>query len=217
MHTAVAVGEIFQGKASREKKDKIETIKAENYSLYFLFDGVFALPNTSRAVAMALKFARANYAKYEKGSSFRLADMMRDINAEIVASGLPNPHTAYATVFVPVDEEGEAKASWLGEVGVCLVSNRSIVDLTRRGPVLEEKLLGMEKLRAGDFKEATIKNKKNYILLVSDGFYKFMDGNKRDDFVRIFNNPKLISVKTVVERFVKIRTFQDAAYILIKR
>ncbi|MDO8260464.1 MAG: hypothetical protein Q7T50_03125, partial [Candidatus Magasanikbacteria bacterium] len=150
MHTAVAVGEIFQGKASREKKDKIETIKAENYSLYFLFDGVFTLPNTSRAIAMALKFARANYAKYAKGSSFRLVDMMRDINTEIVASGLPNPHTAYAVVFVPDDEEGDAKASWLGEVGVCLVSNRSIVDLKKRGPVLEEKLLGMDKLRAGD-------------------------------------------------------------------
>ena len=215
MHTAVAIGEIFQGKASREKKDKIETIKTEKYSLYFLFDGIFTLPNTSRAIAMALKFARANFAKYEKGNSYRLADLMRDINVEIVASGLPNPHTAFAAVFVPVDEDNEAKASWLGEVGVCMVSNRSIVDLTRRD-YKDEKLLGMNNLKPGDFKEASLKNTKNSILLASDGFYKFMEG-KRDDLVRIFNNPRLSSTKVILERFVKNRTFQDAAYILVKR
>lgn len=214
MHTARAVGEIFQGKSSREKKDKIETIRAENYSLYFLFDGVFTLPNTSRAIAMALKFARANFKKYENGQSFRLAYLMRDINADIVASALPNPHTAFAAAFVPDDIEQEAKATWLGGVGVCLVSNQSIVDLTKKEADME-KLLGM-KLTKGDFREAVLKNKKNSILLVSDGFYKFMEG-KRDDLVRIFNNPKLASAKVILERFVRNRTFQDATYVLIRR
>lgn len=214
MHTARAIGDIFQGKSSREKKDKIETIKGKNYSLYFLFDGVFTLPNTSRAIALALKFARANFLKYENGTSFRLADLMRDINSEIVASGLPNPHTAFAAAFVPDDLEKEAKAAWLGGVGVCLVSNQSIVDLTKKETDLE-KLLGMN-LTKGDFREAVLKNKKNSILLASDGFYKFMEG-KRDDLVRIFNNPKLASAKVILERFVKNRTFQDATYVLIKR
>lgn len=215
MHTAFAIGEIFKGKASPEKKDKIEEIKGEDYSLYFLFDGCFSLPNTSRAIAIALKFTRENFNKYEKAKSFELAKMMSDIHKEILKSGITNPHTAYAVAFVPQDIEKEAKISWLGEVGVFSVSKKSLIALSSQ-KVNSEKLLGSSKTKLGDFREAILRNKNNSILLTSDGFASFMEG-KIKDFIRIFNNAKLMGTKTAVTRFVKNRTFQDASYIYIRR
>lgn len=215
MHTAVAIGEIFKGKSSPEKKDKIEEIKGENYSLYFLFDGCFSLPNTSRAIAISLKFVRSNFKKYEKAKSFELAKMMNDIHKGILELGISNPHTAYAAAFVPQEVEQDAKVSWLGEVGVFAVSNKSLITLSSQKPNVE-KLLGSIKTKSGDFREAILHNKKNGILLASDGFANFMEG-KTKDFVRILNNAKLMGVKTAVNRFVKNRTFQDATYIYIRR
>ncbi len=215
MHTSVAIGEIFQGKSSPEKKDKIEEIRGKKYSLYFLFDGVFSLPNTSRAIAFALKWARTNYQKYEKNNSFDLAGMMWDIQKQIKKSGLPEPHTAYAVAFVPQDIDKEAKLSWLGNMGVFGVAKKELISLNQKKDN-QVKLLGSEMTKKGDFREAILRNKSNGILLTSDGFADFLNGRTKD-FVKIFNQQKLMVVKAAVTRFVKNRTFQDATYIYIRR
>lgn len=201
-------------------EDKILVIKTNQYSLYFLFDGVGSATHAFDAVEMCSGFISKNYQKYEQSKKFQLSKLMYDTHLYLVESKLPEALSTYVAMFVPTQENQAISISSMGDSRIYGVSNQYITKYTEDDSVPNidnaiTKSLGMLKLTDTDFNQNDFMPKESRYLFSSDGFYKLMEKNVQS-FYEILNFSKFINIKKALQKNIIENNSDDASYILIE-
>jgi len=203
-----------------ENEDKVLTITAEGYSLFFLFDGVGSALHALDAVQISTSFISSNYKNYEKDNDFELAKLMYDTHLEIIKSNLSEALSTYVALHVPHEENLEITISSMGDSRIYGVSNQYVSQYTEDDSVpnvenVITKSLGMLKLEYTDFSQKKFIPKEARYLVCSDGFYKLMEKNL-EVFYETLNFSRFANIKKKLLKDIVGNNTDDASYILIK-
>lgn len=205
-----------------KNEDKILIIKADKYSLYFLFDGVGSALHALDAVEISNNFISKYYKNYEQGEKFQLSKLMYDTHLQIINSKIPDAFSTYIAMFVPKQNNSEVSISSMGDSRIYEISKSKqyITACTEDDSIpnrenIITKSLGMPALSETDFGQKDFIPKQSKYLLASDGFYKLMEKNMQR-FHEILNFSKLVNIKKSLKKVIVNNNSDDASYILIK-
>lgn len=202
----------------KENEDKILVIDDDQYSLFFLFDGVGSAKNALEAVDISTRFILKSYQKYLDNGIFKLSKLMFDVHNEIIRSKLAEAFSTYVSMFIPQNEDQKVSVSSMGDSRLYGITNQYILQLTDDDNVpgvenIITKSLGMLRLSEKDFiQKDFFPNEKRY-LLSSDGFYKLMEKNKQV-FHENMNFARLVNTKKALHKDILNNNTDDASYIL---
>jgi len=212
------ISQSLQGTTHPRNEDGLLYIEENNYQLFFVFDGVSMAANSDMAVQIAGDYIKANYRQYYKNSDYSLIDLMYDINQNIINSNIVEALTTYCALFC---EKGgrKAKFSNLGDSRIYSLTDRTIEQLSvddslYPGSNVITRCLGTNYLEKSDFREDWVSADAGRFLLCTDGFYSFLEGNKKH-FIDLLNQPDLLSIKIGLKELISGRNRDDATYILI--
>lgn len=201
-------------------EDKILIIDDDQYSLFFLFDGVGSAKNALEAINIAARFISKSYKEYENGDKFKLSKLMFNVHNEIMRSKFTEALSTYVAMFIPHKDDQEVSVSSLGDSRIYSVSNQYILQQTDDDNFsgvenVITKCLGMLRLCKEDFIQIDFFPRERRFLLVSDGFYKLMDKSIKV-FHETMNFSRLTNTKKALYKNIINKNTDDASYILVK-
>lgn len=212
------ISQSLRGTTHHTNEDSLLIIEETIYQLFFVFDGVSMAANSDMAVQIAVDHIKTNYRQFYKNSDYRLIDLMYDVNQKIINSNITEALTTYCALFI---EKGGHNAifSNLGDSRIYSLTDHTIEQLTvddnlYLGSNIITKCLGINYLKKPDFRENSINSDGNRYLLCTDGFYSFLEGNKKH-FINLLNQTNLQSIKKKLDEMIKGRNLDDSTYILI--
>ena len=142
---------------------------------------------------------------------------MYKTNQYLLEKNIEEPYTTYvASLFIKND--GSILISGMGDSRIYGISNQYINQHSKDDKSMTSnaltKCLGAENLTKEDFTEKLLSAPEDRILLCSDGFYHFLEGNK-STFFELLNFSNLKNIKNKIVKEVKNKNSDDATYILI--
>lgn len=218
MPTLHYINDSFKGMDRKENKDRIWISEKDEQILVVLFDGISSAEEANRGIDIAVDFLEKNYQRFLNNEDFALANLMFEVNSQIVKQGLDNPFTTYSASYFNL-VSGKAKLSNLGDSRIYEVTPQHLKQLTKDdNPVYNKnvvtKYLGMVELKREQIEEFSLDIKGKRILLCSDGFYLILE-KMLARFYEILNFKSENNIKKSLASEVKGKNPDDASYVLI--
>lgn len=218
MSTLHYVNDSFKGTNRKENKDRIWVSEKNDQMLVVLFDGISSAEEANRGIDVAVDFLEKNYQRFFANGDFALADLMFEVNSQIVKAELDSPFTTYSAAYFDSGSE-MAKFSNLGDSRIYEVSSQYLKQLTEDDNLVHNKnvvtkYLGMLELEREQIREFSLDIKGKRILLCSDGFYLILE-KMLARFYEILNFKNEINIKKSLASEIKGKNLDDASYILI--
>lgn len=209
----------FKGPQHKKNEDKTLVIRNKKYILAFIFDGVSSAERALEGIDIAKKFITSNHERYfATHSDYKLSELMLRTNEEILRCYKNDACSTYCAVFIPTNTEA-IKISSMGDSRIYGISKQYITQYTEDDKVpgyknVLSKCLGMPNLNADAFWEKDITPKEYRILLCTDGFYSFLEENKKD-FHEILNFKKISNTKKTLTKKIKNKNVDDATFVIM--
>lgn len=218
MTTLRYVNDSFKGIDREENKDRIWISEKNGQLLVILFDGISSAKEANLGIDIAIDFLEENYQSFFTNGDFALADLMFEVNSQIVKRGLDGAFTTYSAVYFNLTS-GKAKFSNLGDSRIYEVTRQSLKQLTKDdNPAYDKnvvtKYLGMIELKREQVEEFSLDITDKRILLCTDGFYLILE-KMLARFYEILNFKNESNVKKSFTSEIEGRNSDDASYILI--
>lgn len=207
----------FKGPQHQKNEDKVLTFRNKKYILSVIFDGVSSAKRALEGIDVAEKFIAANHHSYFVNNEYKLSELMHHTNEEILRYYQSDACSTYCAIFI--SEEGLIKISSLGDSRIYGISKQYITQYTQDDKVpgynnVLSKCLGMSNLSREDFWDKEISVKEYRVLLCTDGFYSFLEEDKKD-FHKILNFKKLSNLKKGLAKKIKNKNVDDATFLII--
>lgn len=209
----------FKGPQHKKNEDKTLVIRNKKYILVFIFDGVSSAERALEGINVAEKFITSNHESYFAiNGDYRLSELMRRTNEEVLRYYKNDACSTYCAIFISANAEA-IKISSMGDSRIYGISRQYITQYTEDDKVpgyknVLSKCLGMPNLNADDFWEKDIIPKEYRILLCTDGFYSFLEENKKD-FHEILNFKKISNIKKALLKKIKNKNVDDSTFVIM--
>jgi serine/threonine protein phosphatase PrpC len=198
-------------------EDSTLIIETDNYSLFFIFDGVSMSENSQEGIRIAGSYIENNYVKYIHEKNVELSSLIRGVNRAIIESGWKDALTTYCCLLVR--NNLEIWISHLGDSRIYTLQKDKIVlqttdDVLFPGSSILTRCLGIDRLSSQDFYEKRIALLPERILICTDGFYEVMEP-QQETFLKLLDLPDLKQAKSELFQLLQGQNRDDATYILV--
>jgi serine/threonine protein phosphatase PrpC len=204
-----------------ENQDNLLIIEQEDYSLYFIFDGVGSSINSIIGTKLSKSFINDNHSDYFSNGYFEFSKLLFNTNNFLLDQDINDVKTTYCSICLTHLTPNKFQYSSLGDSRIYLSNQQFLIQITKDDRYLTNqniitKCLGMRNLLLSDFYTEEYKIADNEkILLCTDGFYNLLEKEKFT-FFNTFNMVYLASIKRKISKLVEDKNIDDATYIMIK-
>ncbi|MBI4158110.1 MAG: protein phosphatase 2C domain-containing protein [Candidatus Yanofskybacteria bacterium] len=218
MHPFRYTSDSLKGTKRKENKDRIWISEKNEWIFSVLFDGISSAKEANRGIDIAVDFLEKNYQRFLVNRNLRLADLMFEVNSQIIKAGLNSPFATYSAAYFN-SMSGMAKFSNLGDSRIYEVTPQYLKQLTQDDNLVHDKnvvtkYLGMVELTREQILEFLVNTEGKRILLCSDGFYSILE-EKLSRFYEIFNFKNEVNIKKSLSSEIEGNNFDDASYVLV--
>ncbi|KAB7731818.1 hypothetical protein F5984_06215 [Rudanella paleaurantiibacter] len=208
-----------KGVGKSENQDNSLIIEERDFNLFAVFDGVSSAVNSKKGTDLAKEYITSHYRKFVNEDAVDLCRLMYSCNEYMLASNIPSVYTTYCIAVIYKDGSGHSYFSTMGDTRLYIITNQYINQVSKDDTIHPNsntimKCLGMNYLDSKDFTQDYFIRENQFVLLCSDGFYSFLEGD-RMTFFDYFNRKTLKSIQININSCIK-NNLDDSTYIFIR-